>query len=134
MSVCETSTSCSLTQRGLQYQFGIGSLLHRENTAVNERRVEQIYGTLLELNRGAFADGEYEIACNLLLVALRCGQRLRNVEHLRDIERLEEYESRFLDDHHPESEYSNKAAHALGDVGAFQMAAQRARKLIRNIR
>ena len=89
MSVCETSTSCSLTQRGLQYQFGIGSLLHRENTAVNERRVEQIYGTLLDLNRGAFADGEYEIACNLLLVALRCGQRLRNVEHLRDIERLQ---------------------------------------------
>jgi hypothetical protein len=110
----------------IHYQFGIVSLLHRENTAVNERRVEE--------NRGAFADGEYEIACNLLLVALRCGQRLKNVEYLRDIERLAEYESRFLDDHHPESQYSNKAAQARGDVGAFQMAAQRARKLIRYIR
>jgi hypothetical protein len=100
---------------------------------MNERRVEEIYGNLLELNRGAFTDGEYEIAYNLLLVALRCGQRLKNVEHLRDIERLAEYESRYLDDHHPESEYSNKAAHARGNVGAFQMAAQRARTLIRNI-
>ena len=59
---------------------------------MNERRVEEIYGNLLELNRGAFTDGEYEIAYNLLLVALRCGQRLKNVEHLRGIERLAEYD------------------------------------------
>jgi hypothetical protein len=103
-------------------------------TAVpSKRRVEEIYGTSLELNRGAFADGEYEIAYNLLQVALRCGQRLRNVEHLREVERVAENESRYLDDHHPECEYSNKVANARGNVGVFQMTAERARKLTRNL-
>jgi len=84
---------------------------------VNERRIEEIYRILVDLNRTAFADREYEIAHNLLLVALRCGQRLKNSEYLRELERLAESESRYLDDHHPESEYSNKAANARGKVG-----------------
>jgi hypothetical protein len=100
--------------------------------AVDERRIGEIYRILLELNRGAFSDGEYEIAYNLLLVALRCGQRLKSIEHLKEVERLAENESRYLDDHHPESEYSNKAANTRGNVGVFQMTAQRVRKLTRN--
>jgi hypothetical protein len=101
---------------------------------MNEHRIAEIYRKLLELNRGAFADGEYEIAYNLLIVALRCSQRLGSIEHLREVERVAETESRYLDDHHPESEYSSKAANAHGNVGVFQMTAQQAKKLTRTVR
>jgi hypothetical protein len=101
--------------------------------AVDERRLGEIYRTVLELNRDAFAHGEYEIAYNLLLVALRCGQRLKSIEYLKEVKRLAENESRYLDDHHPENEYSNKAANARGNIGVFQMTAQQVRKLTRNI-
>jgi hypothetical protein len=100
---------------------------------MNQRRIEEIYRTLLELNRGAFADGEYEVAYNLLLVALGCGQRLKDVRCLREVERLAQSQSRYLDDHHPESEYSNKTANARGNVSVFQITAQRARKLTRSV-
>lgn len=102
--------------------------------AVNEHQIGEIYRKVLELNRGAFAEGEYEIAQNLLTVALRCGQRLGSIQHLKEVERLAETESRYLDDHHPESEYSSKAANAHGNVGLFQMTAQRARRLTRTLR
>ena len=102
--------------------------------AVNEHQIEAIYQKVVELNRGAFDSGEYEIAYNLLTVALRCGQRLRSIEHLKEVERLAETESRYLDDHHPESEYSSKAANVHGNVGVFQMAVQEARKLTRTLR
>ena len=102
--------------------------------AVNEHQIREIYRKVLELNRGAFAEGEYEIAQNLLTVALRCGQRLGSIQHLKEVERLAEIESRYLDDHHPESEYSSKAASARGNIGLFQVTAQRARKLTRTLR
>jgi hypothetical protein len=102
--------------------------------AVNEHQIGEIYRKVLEFNRGAFANGEYEIAYNLLTVALRCGQRLGSIEQLKEVERLAETESRYLDDHHPESEYSSKAANPHGNVGLFQMTAQRARKLTRTLR
>jgi hypothetical protein len=102
--------------------------------AVNEHQIGEIYRKILELNRGAFDNGEYEIAYNLLTVALRCGERLGSIEHLKDVERLAEKESRHLDDHHPESEYSSKAANAHGNVGVFQMTVQEARKLTRTVR
>jgi len=100
--------------------------------AVDERRIGEIYQTLLELNRETFTGGEYEIAYSLLLVTLRCGQRLKSIEWLKEVKRVAENESRYLDDHHPESEYSNKTANARGNVGVFQMTAQQVRKLTRN--
>lgn len=100
---------------------------------MNERRIGEIYRSLLEMNRDAFADGEYEIACKVLPVALCCGQTLRNAEHLREVGSLAEKQSRYLDDHHPESIYSNKAANARGNVGPFQMAAQKANKLMHSL-
>jgi hypothetical protein len=41
---------------------GWDRLDRRENVAMNEHQIAEIYRKLLELNRGAFADGEYEIA------------------------------------------------------------------------
>ena len=76
-------------------------------------------------NRSAFAGGKYGIAYQVLWVALQCGQRLRDLSFLGEGERLAE--SRYLDDHFPECEYSNKAAHPRGDLGLFQTAAYQVR-------
>jgi hypothetical protein len=81
-----------------------------------------------------FADGEYGIAYQVLLVALQCGQRLRDVSFVNEVERLAEKESRYLDDHFPQCEYSNKAAHGRGNMGLFQTAAQQARTIVRSMR
>src|SRR5437762_10492381 len=93
---------------------------------MNERRIREIYQRSLEMNRDTFADGEYDIAHRVLLVALQCAQRLRDVELLTEVTRLAEKESRFIDDHHPEYAYSSKAA----GTGLFQTAAQKAKAII----
>jgi len=97
---------------------------------MNERRIKEIYKRSLEMNRDTFADGEYDIAHRVLLVALQCAQRLRDVEYLTEVTRLAEKESRFIDDHHHEYAYSSKAAIERGGVGLFQTAAQKARAII----
>ena len=97
---------------------------------MNERRIREIYQRSLEMNRDTFADGEYDIAYCVLLVALQCAQRLKDVEYLTEVTRLAEKESRFIDDHHPEYAYSSKAATARGSEGLFQTAARKARAII----
>src|SRR5437762_926800 len=97
---------------------------------MNERRIREIYQRSLEMNRDTFADGEYDIAHRVLLVALQCAQRLRDVEYLTEITRLAEKESRFIDDHHPEYVFSSKAAIRRGTLGLFQTAALKARAII----
>src|SRR6266481_9227994 len=97
---------------------------------MNERRIREIYQMSLDTNRATFAEGEYDIAYHLLLVALQCAQRLRDVEYLTEITRLAEKESRFIDDHHPEYAFSSKAATARGGIGLFQTAAQKAKAII----
>ena len=97
---------------------------------MNERRIREIYQRSLEMNRDTFADGEYDTAHRVLLVALQCAQRLKDVEYLTEVTRLAEKESRFIDDHHPEYTYSSKAAIERGGVGLFQAAAQKARTII----
>lgn len=94
---------------------------------MSDHRIQGIYRALLQMNRDAFADGEYDIAVHLLLIALRCSQRLENVQYLLEVEQLAKKESRHIDDHHPESEYSNKVAGERGSVGVFQAVAQKAR-------
>ena len=102
-------------------------------SAMNECRIREIYRQSLELNRCAFADGEYGIAYQVLLVALQCAQRLSDSSFLSEVERLAEKESRYLDDHFPECEYSNKAAHSRGNPGLFQTAAQQARLMVHRV-
>ncbi len=97
---------------------------------MNERRIREIYQMSLDTNRATFAEGEYDIAYHLLLVALQCAQKLRDAEYLTEIIRLAEKESRFIDDHHPEYVYSSKAAIRRGSLGLFQTAAQKARAMI----
>jgi hypothetical protein len=97
---------------------------------MKERRIREIYQRSFEMNRDTFADGEYDIAYCVLLVALQCAQRLKDVEYLTEVTRLAEKESRFLDDHHPEYAYSNKAAIERGGVGLFHAAAQKARTIM----
>ena len=97
---------------------------------MNEHRVREIYQMSLATNRATFAEGEYDIAYHLLLVALQCAQRLRDAEYLTEITRLAEKESRFIDDHHPEYMYSSKAAIRRGSLGLFQTAAQKARAIL----
>ena len=97
---------------------------------MNEHRIRKIYQESLEMNRDTFADGEYDIAYCVLLVALQCAQRLKDVEYLTEVTRLAEKESRFIDDHHPEYTHSNKTAIERGGVGLFQTAAQKARAII----
>ena len=82
------------------------------------------------MNRDTFADGEYDIAHSVLLVALQCAQRLSDVEYLTEVTRVAEKESRFIDDHHPEHAYSSKAAIGRGSMGLFQTAAQKARTIV----
>jgi hypothetical protein len=101
--------------------------------AMNERRIEEIYRRSLEMNCDAFADGEYDLAYQVLLVALHCGQRLRNIGYLIEVERLAEKESTYVNDHHPEYKYSDKVAIARGGMGVFQMAAQQAKTIIHKI-
>src|SRR6266487_1978802 len=98
--------------------------------AMNEHRIREIYQSSLEMNRDTFADGEYDTAHCVLLVALQYAQRLRDVEHLTEVTRLAEKESRFIDDHHPEYAYSSKAAVGRGGTGLFQTAAQKAKAII----
>jgi hypothetical protein len=97
---------------------------------MNEYRIREIYQISLDTNRATFAEGEYDIAYDLLLVALRCAQRLRDTEYLTEITRLAEKESRFIDDHHPEYAFSSKAAVGRGTLGLFQTAAQKARAIL----
>jgi len=104
------------------------------DTAMNDDHIREIYRQCLEVNRVTFADGEYGIAYQVLLVALRCGQRLRDLSFLSEVERLAEKESRYLDDHFPECEYSNKAALPRGNLGLFQTAAHQARTMVRTMR
>ena len=98
---------------------------------MNEHRIREIYQISLDTNRVTFAEGEYDIAYHLLLVALQCAQKLRNAEYLTEITRLAEKESRFIDDHHPEYAFSSKAAVRRDTLGLFQTAAQKARAIIR---
>jgi hypothetical protein len=44
---------------------------------MNERQIREIYQMSLDTNRATFAEGEYDIAYHLLLVALQCAQRLK---------------------------------------------------------
>ena len=97
---------------------------------MNECQIREIYQRSLDTNRATFAEGEYDIAYHLLLVALQCAQRLRDVEYLTEITRLAEKESRFIDDHHPEYALSSKAAVRRGSLGLFQTAAQKARAIL----
>ena len=60
----------------------------------NERQIKEIYKRSLEMNRDTFADGEYDIAYCVLLVALKCAQRLTDVEYLTEVIRLAEKESK----------------------------------------
>ena len=94
---------------------------------MNAHRISEVYQTSLEINRDTFAEGEYEIACQILFVALRCGYRLRDIHCLIEVERLAEKESRYIDDHHPESPYSRKAA---AGRGVFYTVAQQAKAII----
>lgn len=98
---------------------------------MNECQIRKIYQMSLDTNRATFAEGEYDIAYHLLLVALQCAQRLRDADYLTEITRLAEKESRFIDDHHPECAFSSKAAVRRGSLGLFQTAAQKARTIIR---
>ena len=95
-----------------------------------ECRIREIYQRSMDTNRATFAEGEYDIAYHLLLVALQCAQRLRDAEYLTEITRLAEKESRFIDDHHPEYAFSSKAAIRRGSLGLFQTAAQKARAIL----
>jgi hypothetical protein len=104
------------------------------DTAMNAGHIREIYRQSLEINRAAFADGEYGIAYQVLLVALQCGQRLGDLSFVSEVERLAEKESRYLDDHFPECEYSNKAALPRGNLGRFQTAAHQARSIVRTMR
>src|SRR6266550_1417193 len=97
---------------------------------MSECRIREIYQMSLDTNRATFAEGEYDIAYCMLLVALQCAQRLSDAEYVTEITRLAEKESRFIDDHHPEYTYSSKAAIERGGVGLFQAAAQKARTII----
>jgi hypothetical protein len=97
---------------------------------MNECRIREIYQRSLDTNRATFAEGEYDIAYYLLLVALQCAQRLRDADYLTEITRLAEKESRFIDDHHPEYAFSSKAAVRRGSLGLFQTAAQKARAIL----
>ena len=97
---------------------------------MNECQIRKIYQMSLDTNRATFAEGEYDIAYYLLLVALQCAQRLRDADYLTEITRLAEKESRFIDDHHPEYAFSSKAAIRRGSLGLFQTAAQKARTII----
>jgi hypothetical protein len=97
---------------------------------MNECQIRKIYQMSLDTNRATFAEGEYDIAYYLLLVALQCAQRLRDTDYLNEITRLAEKESRFIDDHHPEYAFSSKAAIRRGSLGLFQTAAQKARTIL----
>ena len=101
---------------------------------MSEDQIRTIYVSSVETNRNAFAEGEYEIAYRTLLVALECGQRLRDIGCLTEVERLAQRESRYIDDHRPEYSYSNKTAISRGGIGVFQMAARQATVMIKNIR
>ena len=97
---------------------------------MDEHRIREIYQISLDTNCATFAEGEYDIAYHLLLVALQCAQRLRDADYLTEITRLAEKESRFIDDHHPEYAFSSKAAVQRGSSGLFQTAAQKARTIL----
>jgi len=104
------------------------------DTAMNDGHIREIYRQSLEINCATFAAGEYGIAYQVLLVALECGQRLRDLSFLSEVQRLAEKQSRYLDDHFPQCEYSNKAALQRGNLGLFQTAAHQARTIVRTIR
>jgi len=57
---------------------------------MTEHRIREIYQIPLDTNRATFAEGEYDIAYYLRLVALQCAQRLRDAEYLTEITRLAE--------------------------------------------
>ena len=97
---------------------------------MDECRNREIYQQSLEVNRDAFADGEYGIAYHALLLALECAQKLQNLEHVSEVIRLADKQSRFIDDHHPEHIYSSKTASQRGNMSLFQTAAQKARTLM----
>ena len=97
---------------------------------MNECQIRKIYQMSLDTNRATFAEGEYDIAYHLLLVALQCAQRLRDADYLTEITRLAEKESRFIDDHHPEYAFSSKAAIRRGTLGLFQTPALKARAIL----
>ncbi len=106
--------------------------IEKRDFVMNERRIREIYQMSLITNRATFTEGEYNIAYHLLLVGLQCAVRLRDADCLTEITRLAEKESRFIDDHHPESPYSSKAAIRRGSLGLFQTAAQKARAILTN--
>jgi hypothetical protein len=88
---------------------------------MTKSRVETVYETSSVRNPEAFADGEYKIAYDLLLLASRCEQRRKNSKHLKKVERLAE-------DQHTSTNYSRKAAIARGNLGCAASS-----KLQRNI-
>jgi len=52
------------------------------DTAMNDGHIREIYRQSLEINCATFAAGEYVIAYQVLLVALECGQMLRDLSFL----------------------------------------------------
>jgi hypothetical protein len=134
-------SSSASARSTMEYRHGSANVDFRTHlfstpgdATMNDGRIREIYRQSLEINRATFADGEYGIAYQVLLVALRCGQRLRDLSFLSEVETLAEKQSRYLDDHFPQCEYSSKAALPRGNLGLFQTAAHQARTIVRTMR
>ena len=93
---------------------------------MNPTDLHKLYDHLLELNRPAFAAGEYDVAYHILMAALHCAESLEDASAVERIERLALEQLESIDAQAPTYEHSSASAAQRGNVSIYRMAATQA--------
>ena len=93
---------------------------------MNRTNLHKLYDYLLELNRSAFAAGEYDVAYHIMMAALHCGESLQDASTVERIERLAIEQLELIDAKAPTYEHSSASAAQRGNVSIYRMAATQA--------
>ena len=96
---------------------------------MKEDDVRTLYALLLELNRQAFAGGEYNTAYHILAAALHCGESVGEPPQFELIERVAQEQLEWIDANAPSYEHSSASAAKRGHLSLLAMVATQARTM-----
>jgi hypothetical protein len=88
--------------------------------------LNELYDHLMDLNRSAFAAGEYDVAYHVMMAALHCAESLEDASAVERIEHLAIEQLESIDARAPSYEHSSASAAQRGHVSIYRMAATQA--------
>jgi hypothetical protein len=86
-------------------------------------RLKAVAQQLIEINREAFTETEFNLAYHTLCAAMSCAFALNDTEALADIQRIAEDQQTRIDSQHPDYEHSSVSAAKRNVPGIFHTLA-----------